>query len=99
MFLTLPYADDSEVPDTDRSQTSYLLAYNWTVSAIDLARVQLDTIKGGSAQSKFRDELKYLVESLKRLARGAGIDEDAPPVKNPPATFLIDKAPFYNSVE
>lgn len=96
LLLERGFADDTAVTeDSDRVQLSYRLAYNWTLTALDLARVKLDKIEGDKAKATFRKEVDYLDKLLTRLAKRAGVDEDAAPPDKTPAVFLIEKVPFF----
>ena len=99
LFLEQGFADDAAVTDdTVRAKLSYRLAYNWTLTALDLARVKLDKIEGDKAKATFRKEVDYLDLLLKRLSKRAGVDEDAPPPDRTPAAFTSSKIPFYNKL-
>lgn len=96
LFLERGFADDAAVTDdSDRVQLSYRLAYNWTLTALDLARVKLDKIEGDKAKATFRKEVDYLDKLLKRLSKRAGVSEDDAPPDKTPAVFLIEKVPFF----
>lgn len=95
LFTERGFADESEVTEAaDKASIVYNLAYRVVLSALDVTRSKLKKGQATPAAAEFRDMVKDFEALLKRLARIAGIEEEAGQIEEP-KTFIIDKVPFF----